>query len=680
MRSTLSAGFVPVMLVALAATMARPAAAVTITAGTAAGVYAGQTVDVNVTTDDLTGLGIYSYQFTMTFNSIYVSLTDVIEAGTLTGNAGWGDATFNAGTGTVTVSHAGATALTGSGTLLTLRFLVNPAALSGGYTALSWQSFLFNEGSPAPTKVAGSITISATPTISVSPNTGEVLVGENLAFSVGGSVTNPVTWGTTDGSVATISPTGVLTGVAPGAVRVFAVDAASRRDTTNGDIVVRAARVTVGSGGAYQGQSVTVPVTVTDLTGLGVRSGQVRVSFNANLLTATGVTTSGTLLDGYGPALFGTTPGNLVVDFAGATDLAGSGVLCNLNFDATPLYSGSTILTLTEALFNEEPAIRANGLFTVNSLPTIAVTPDNVTLLAGQTQQFLAGGSPVLPITWSTLDPAVATIDPSGLLTAQAGGVTRVQATDDIGATDLNTAVTVYDFRVWPDTVEAAPGDTVTVLLRLDRSVAGLGVYSTQYTVAYNPMWITGTGVSSTGVMSAWGAPAVNPQNGQLIVAGAGSSPLGAGTTLHAVRFAVSPSAPLGTNVPFTLSPFMCNEGTPSAQTGPGMIKIVANVGVPAPTARGGLWLASVRPNPARGNAHFAFSLPGPGATRVRLAVYSASGRRVHTLVEGSLEPGLHQVEWNLHDRSGHGVAPGLYFTVLEWDGGRLTQKFATVR
>jgi len=680
MRSIRSAGIIPAMLVALVMG-ATPAGAVAITAGSATGVLAGQTVDIDITTDDLTGLGVVSYQFTMTFNGTHFSVVDVLEAGTLTGAAGWGDATFNPGTGSVTVTHAGTTALSGAGTLLKLRFQVNPASTSGASTTLAWQNFLFNEGAPSVTTTNGSISASATPTITVAPNSGEVLVGETLAFSVSGSVTNPVAWGTTDGGVATIAPSGVLTGAAPGVVRVYAVDAAALRDTTNGDVLVRAARVTVGTTSAFQGQSGTVPVNVTDLTGLGVRAGQIEVTFNQNLLTATGVTTTGTLLDGYGTVTLGTTPGRLVVDFAGTTDLFGSGVLCQLTFDATATTSGGTTLTLADALFNETfPAIRVNGYFTVSALPAITVSPENVTLLAGQTQQFTLGGSPAPPITWSTLDPAVATIDPAGLLTAGAGGVTKVQAVDDVGATDLNTSVTVYDFRVWPDTVEASPGDTVTVPLILDRSVNGLGIYSTQYTVGYNPTWITGIGVDAVGLMSAWGTPVVNPLSGQLIVVGAGTMALGAGTTLHGTRFAVSPSAPIGTNVPLTLTQFLCNEGTPSAQVALGRVKIVETVDVPGPGVGPGLRLERVRPNPARGIARFAFSLPGPGAGQVRLAVYSVSGRRVRTLVEGRVEPGPHQVTWNLNDDSGRPIAPGLYFTALDWEGRRLTQKFATMR
>lgn len=679
MRSIRSAGVVPALVLTALALAASPALAVRITAGTGSGM-AGQTVDIAIATTDLTGHGVLSYQFNMTYNASLVSLTDVLEAGTLTGVAGWGDATFNPGAGTLSVSHAGTTVLSGAGTLVTLRFTVNPAATGSGFTGLNFQSFTFNEGAPLDTTTNGSLTVTATPVITVSPQSGEIVKGENLAFSVSGSVTNPVTWSTTDAGVATISPTGVLTGVAPGEVRVFAVDNAGLRDTTNGVILVRGMRVTVGSGSAFQGQSGSVPVSVTDLAGLGVRAGQFRVTFNQNLLTATGITTAGTLLDGYGSVTSGVSPGVVIVDFAGTTDLSGAGVLCHLNFDASSTTWGGTGLTLVEALFNEVlPAVRTNGSFTVNLLPSITVSPENVSLLAGQTQQFTLGGSPTPPITWSTLDGAVATIDGAGLLTAVAGGVTKVRAEDSVGATDENTSVTVYDFRVWPDTVEAAPGDTVTVPILLDRNVNALDVYSTQYTLNFNPTHLSGVAAQAAGLMGSWGTPVSNAPSGKLIVAGAGTGTLGPGTTLNTVRIAVSPSAPIPSNIPLTLSGTLFNEGFPIGLVAPGMIQVRENVGI-GPGGPAGFHLAPVRPNPSRAGAAFAFTLPAASeGQRVRLSVYGVDGRLVRVVYDAPALAGRHEARWDLHTSAGRRAAPGLYFGRLEWGGQTLARSFVVL-
>ena len=683
MRSFRSAGALPVAALALASAASlawAPAAkAVEITAGIGSA-QAGQTVDVTISTNDLTGLAVYSYQFSMSFNASRLSVVDVLESGTSTDAAGWGDAVFNPGSGTVSVSHAGVAPLSGSGPLLTLRFLIDPTAPVGSNT-LTWQSFLFNEGTPEDTTYNGTVTVLATPVITVSPNSAEVVRNETLAFGVSGSVTPPVSWGTTDGAVATIDGTGLLTGVTPGSVRVFAEDDVGLRDTTNSSIFVRGMRVTVGSTSAYLGQSGMVSVTVTDLTGLAVRSGQIRVGFNASRVTPTGVTVAGALLDGYGSVEFGVTGSVLTVNFAGTTDLNGSGALCYLHFDASPTSSGNSPLTLTQALFNETlPAVEVDGSFNVLALPTITVSPNTVTLLAGQTQLFTVSGSPTPPITWSTLDPSIATIDPGGLLTAVSGGVTQVQAVDNIGATDLNSAVTVYDFRVWAGTVEVAPGDMANVPILVDRNVDGLGVQSVQYQLSFNPTHLTPLGADGTGLFASWGPPVTNPQSGDIFVAAAGSAPLGPGLTLHQVQIAVSPSAPFPTDVTLTLSDFLCNEGSPIPQTGTGLIQIRESVvGVPAPPLR--LSLAPVAPNPARAEARIAFTVPDAPAAgaRVRLAVYGVDGRLVDTLVDGPVTPGPHDMVWDLTDGAGRRVSPGIFFARLEWMGTSLVRKFVTL-
>jgi uncharacterized protein YjdB len=666
------------LALAALAGLAPPAAAVQITAGSGSGLP-GTTVDITISTTDLTGLGVYAFQFSMSFTASRLTVVDVLEAGTLT--AGWGDATFHPGSGTVSVSHAGVTALSGSGPLLTLRFQLDPAAPNSNNT-LTWQSFLFNEGAPNDTTSNGNILILPMPVITVSPNTAEVVRNETLLFSVSGSVTPPVTWGTTDAAIASIAGTGLLTGLAPGAVRVFAVDNAGLRDTTDSQVFVRGMRVTVGATSAYLGAPGSVPVTVTDLSGLGIRAGQLKVDFAPSRVTPTGVTTTGTMLDGYGSVDFGVVGSTLIVDFAGTTDLNGSGTLCHLNFDASPTSPGGSTLVLSQALFNETlPAVRVNGSFTVLAFPTITVSPENVTLLAGQTQLFTVSGSPTPPITWSTLDPTIASIDPTGLLTALSGGVTKVQAVDNVGATDQNTAVTVYDFRVWPDTVQVAPGDTALVPILIDRNVDALDIYSLQYKLNFSPTYLTGVSADGSGLMGAWGTPASNPLTGQLVVAGAGSVALGAGLTVHRVRIAVSPSAPYPTNVPLTLTDFLCNEGLPKAQVAAGRIEIREPVVGVAPGALA-FALSPVWPNPSREVARFAFTIPESPAAggRMRLAVYGVDGRLVRTLLDGPTAAGPHELVWDLRDAGGRRVGPGIFLARLEWAGESLVRKFAAVR
>jgi len=76
--------------------------------------------------------------------------------------------------------------------------------------------------------------------------------------------------------------------------------------------------------------------------------------------------------------------------------------------------------------------------------------------------------------------------------------------------------------------------------------------------------------------------------------------------------------------------------------------------------------LGPIRPNPTRGSAHIAFTLPA--AAHVRLAVLDVQGREVARLVDEDRPAGTQVVAWD--GRRGTARAPGgLYFVRLESEG-----------
>ncbi len=84
-------------------------------------------------------------------------------------------------------------------------------------------------------------------------------------------------------------------------------------------------------------------------------------------------------------------------------------------------------------------------------------------------------------------------------------------------------------------------------------------------------------------------------------------------------------------------------------------------------------------PNPSSRGTLVEFTARERG--RVLVAVYSASGRLVRTLVDRALPAGPHSVEWDGRDDSGKPVASGVYFAKLRAAGGaRSTAKVAVVR
>ncbi|MFH1312999.1 MAG: T9SS type A sorting domain-containing protein [Candidatus Eisenbacteria bacterium] len=79
-------------------------------------------------------------------------------------------------------------------------------------------------------------------------------------------------------------------------------------------------------------------------------------------------------------------------------------------------------------------------------------------------------------------------------------------------------------------------------------------------------------------------------------------------------------------------------------------------------------------PNPFSQSTVISFSLAQEG--RARLSIYDVSGRRVCTLVDGSVGRGVHRAVWDGRDDRGQRTGMGIYLCCLEdADGSRLTRK-----
>jgi hypothetical protein len=223
------------------------------------------------------------------------------------------------------------------------------------------------------------------------------------------------------------------------------------------------------------------------------------------------------------------------------------------------------------------------------------------------------------------------------------------------------------------------PGDTVTVNLITDQTLAGLGVYGIEYTLTFSPSVVSNALPQSTGLVTTWGAPFTNVTSNSVLLAAAGATPVSSGNTLlHAVRLVIAPGAPNGTT-PLTLTRIKFNEGSPAATTDGGSLTI-GNVAVDE-GALAGLRLEPVRPNPARGSARFAITVPaGRAHDPVSLEVFSPAGRRVRTIVSGALGAGEHAFAWDGRDASGALARPGVYLVRLETAGRWISRRFAWLR
>jgi hypothetical protein len=87
--------------------------------------------------------------------------------------------------------------------------------------------------------------------------------------------------------------------------------------------------------------------------------------------------------------------------------------------------------------------------------------------------------------------------------------------------------------------------------------------------------------------------------------------------------------------------------------------------------------LLRVSPNPAGGHRTFTFATTIPG--HVRLDVFDVAGRRIATIFNGHLEPGLRTIPWDGRADSGARIANGLYVVRLSTPTGRQAMRMLQV-
>jgi hypothetical protein len=425
--------------------LASPSSAVRLDVGDGSGTV-GDTVTVGITTTSLTGLNVYAYELRVTWTANRASVVGAPEQSTLT--SAWGPVTLNPGAGEVRVAAAGETPLSGSGVLINLRFALGP---SSGSTTLTFADFVFNEGAPNDTITNGVLNVAARPTITITPNSGQVLVSDSLLFSVSGG-TAPYTYTSSNPQVADFGGNAYINGISPGSVYATATDHNGITDVTDGPIYIRAIRLTGGTAAGMPGDTVLVSMTVTDPSAFNIRSAEFSVTYNEAQLTALGTVDASTVAEAAGwlPSAASVTSGRIRVAMAGADGLETAGVLVYLKFSVDPVTSGtSSPLTVTDGLFDETyPPIQVNGSIAISVLPTLTVSPNTASIVAGDALQFSVSGSTVPPLTWGITNPAAASINGTGRLTALAAGTTKVFVVNNAGASDTTDTISICELRV----------------------------------------------------------------------------------------------------------------------------------------------------------------------------------------------------------------------------------------
>ncbi len=592
-------------------------------------------VPVRVTT--VTGLGITSAQFRLTFNTSHLEYLGVNVGGGMV--EPWGAPVINDLTpGVLDFALAGSDTLSGAGTLLWVRFRVKQSAV--GSSTIGLANAVFNE-TINPALDPGTFTVIPAPLIKVNTSRIVAFKGETVTVPSVTGGTSPFVFSSSNPAVASVDPsTGLLTVLTRGPVLVQAVDAQGfpgKSDTVwTYDFTAVVADTSV-----FTGDSVDVSVSVGSTTGLGIVSYQFRLSYDTSKVFFRGVSLVGTLSDGFTPVVKDTA-GVLHVAVAGATLLAGEGILAKLRFAPNPpsMTGEQTILALSNFLFNEPgsstpAAYPVNGRIRVivpNAVPVFVNVLPDTSINEGQSLTFMYTASDANgdPLRYTLLaGPTGAAIDSvTGLLSYSPGfaasGIhpVTVRVTDGAAADTATALVTVVNVdrapsfaQVLPDTTIIA-GSTLTVTYLANDPDGDI----VRYFMTTGPAFASIDSI--TGTLTATTAP-TNVGNHPIQV------------TATAGGLSVVTSATLTVQ----------SSGTSVHDMDTGIPKEFG--------------LSANYPNPFNPSTRIRFALPAE--SRVVLTVHDRLGRRVAILVDGRLGAGVHETRWDASS-----MASGLYFSRIE--------------
>ncbi len=417
------------------------------------------TFDLPIYVSNVTSLGILSAQWKLNFNANTLVPKAVIQAGTIA--QGWGPPVVNMTSNSITVAMAGTDTITGQGVLAYVRFQVKRFANQS--SNLDLQNVMFNETIFANVD-NGFFSPIPGPTIIINPNVPVLTKGDTLTFSASGG-TAPYKWYSSAPASASVdSLTGKVTALSRGTVDLSAIDA--QGFDGHFSLTVNDFLATLPDTIIRVGDSVDVPITVTNVNGLGILSKQIKISYDTTKVRFGALLPAGTMSNGMLTAVKDSAA-VIRMAFSGTNPLSGSGVFAKLRFyHKAPSGTGQfSPLTFTEYQVNEpgpaQPtATLKNGKLTIanalNVSPVFTKVMGDTTINEDQQLNFdydaVDGNSD--PVRFSLLTPpAGMAIDSiTGILSwrptfTQSGNYNfTVRASDGKGGiTSRPTAVTVQN-------------------------------------------------------------------------------------------------------------------------------------------------------------------------------------------------------------------------------------------
>jgi uncharacterized protein YjdB len=471
------------------------------TSGVATGVGAGPAT-ITATASGVSGTA--QLTGTLTLESVTVSPTTInVEAGDTTRLSASGRNKNN-----ISIPGAAFTWTTSTANVATVSTSGLVTGAGAGTATITATSGTKSGASTA----TGTLTVDA---VSVSPASPSVEAGDTTRLTASATNKNGIavpgavyTWSSSATGVATVSTSGLVTGVNAGSATVTATsNAKNGAATVTGTLTADAVTVSPSSKSIEAGDTTTLAVSAVNKNGITVPTTGVAWSSSA----------------------------------AGIATVSSAGLV-------TGVGSGST--TVTATLGGKSGTSAVTGTLTLDA---ITVTPASANLEAGDTTRIAAAPKnkngiavPGVAITWGSSATGVATINSSGLVTGVSSGSTSITASSGgkSGASTITGTLTANTVTVAPASFNIEAGDT------------------TQLTVS--AVNVNNIAVPTTGATWSTSAAAVATVNttGRVIGAGAGAATITA--TLGAKS---GTSAATGTLTAASLALGSANDTVRIAQT-----------------------------------------------------------------------------------------------------------------
>ncbi len=328
----------------------------------------GRDFELDIQVTDLTGLEVFSMDFTLQFNGSLLDARDVISSGTI--SSIWGTPTVNISANQVGVAFAGVDPLVGCGSLIRIRFHVSESTEIGSSSTLNFTHFQLNEGEPSANIIEGSFTVKADdipPVLEANPSIIErnyhdvkILIRTDEPSTIRLNYGETTSYGqTTESDQPSKAHTLNLTNLRETTTYHYRAELTDSLDNgpritqdfsfSTKEVFILIPEITVDPGANIQ-----VAVSVPDLSDLHITSLQFEISFNPALLNITGVSTENTLLSGWSVPNINISSGSVAVNASHNNSLFGSGILINLRAEvpANAPLDETSVLTFINASMN----------------------------------------------------------------------------------------------------------------------------------------------------------------------------------------------------------------------------------------------------------------------------------------------------------------------------------------